>query len=80
LPDADKFPSEGLGGFGDLAGFDAGGAYIYFSDATLFNNCADSLKIWVKPSFVQIVSMADIVADHGFLSANCTFFRHFLYS
>ncbi len=63
-----------LGGFSNFAGLDATGAHINFSDATLFNHRTDSLKVWVESSFVQVMGMADVVADHWFFTANCTFF------
>ncbi len=75
--DVADFRQKVLGDFCYFAGFDAGRAYINFSDAPFFNHCADSLKIGVEPPFIQIVGMADIVANHWFLSANCTLFRHF---
>lgn len=62
------------GSLGHLAGLDAAGAHVYFSDTALFNNCPNPLKIGVEPPFVQVVGMADIVAHHGFFSANSTFF------
>ena len=71
---ANPFGPDMLGGFSDLARLDAAGTYINFSDATLFNHRTNSLKVWVESSFVQVMGMADIVADHWFLTANCTFF------
>ncbi len=63
-----------LCGLGNLAGFDAAGAHVDPSDAAFFDKGTDPLEIGVEPSFVQVVGMADIVADHGFFSANSTFF------
>lgn len=63
-----------LGCFDDLPCLDAGGADINFFDATLFDHRADPLKIGIESSFVQIMCMADIVADHWFFSANSAFF------
>jgi hypothetical protein len=34
------------------------------------------LKVRVEPAFGDVVSMADITADHGFLSANITNLGH----
>ncbi len=59
-----------LGGFSNFAGLGAAGA----PNATLFNHRTDSLKVWVESSFVQVMGMADIVADHWFFTANCAFF------
>ena len=63
-----------LGGFYDFTSFNATGANIDFSDATLFDLCTDSLKVRVESSLVEIVGMADVIADHRFFPANCTFF------
>tara|TARA_B100000614_G_C14550007_1_gene493591 strand:- start:443 stop:757 length:315 start_codon:yes stop_codon:yes gene_type:complete len=63
-----------LGGFYDFASFNAAGTNIDFSDTTLFDLGTDSLKVRVESSLVEIVGMADIVADHWFFPANCTFF------
>ncbi len=63
-----------LGGFSDFACLDTTGTYINLPDTTLFNHSADSLKVRVEFSFIQIMGMADVVADHWFLTANCTFF------
>ena len=66
--------AEVLGGLYDLACFDAARTHINFSDATLFDNGTDSLEVRVESSFVQIMGMADIIADHRLFPANCTFF------
>jgi hypothetical protein len=63
-----------LGGFGDLSRLDAGGAYINFFNAALFDNRTDPLEVGIESSLVQIMGMADIVADHWFFSANCALF------
>ena len=63
-----------LRGFGNFSRLDAGGAYVNFSDASRLDHRADSLKIGIKTSFIQVMGMADVVADHWFFSANCTFF------
>ena len=59
-----------LGGFYDFASLDAAGANIDFSDTTLFDLGTDSLKVRVESSLVEIVGMADVVADHGLLAGN----------
>jgi hypothetical protein len=63
-----------LSRFCDFASLNATGAYIDSSDTTLFDHCTDSLEVWVENSFVQIVGMADIIADHWFFTANSTLF------
>jgi hypothetical protein len=63
-----------LCGLGNLACFDAAGTHVDFSDTAFFYKGPDPLEIGVESSFVQIVGVADIIADHGFFSANSTLF------
>ncbi len=63
-----------LRGFGHFSRLNAGGAYINFSNATGLNHRTNSLEIGIEAPFIQIMGMADIIADHWFFSTNCTFF------
>lgn len=63
-----------LSSFGYFSRFDAACAHIDFSNAPLFNNRTNSLKVGVESFFGQVMGMTDIVANQRFFSANCTFF------
>ena len=65
-----------LRGFGNFSCLDAGGAYINFSDATRLNHRTNSLEIGIEAPFIEIMGMADIVADHWSFSTDGTFFWH----
>jgi hypothetical protein len=60
--------------FGNFSRLNTRGTYINFSDATRFNHRANSLKIRIEAPFIEVMGMADIVADHWFFSTDCTFF------
>lgn len=64
------------GRFDHMAGLDAVGAYNDAFGLTVLK-CSNRLQIGVEASFVNIVRMANIVANHWFLPANLTFFGHF---
>jgi len=57
-----------LGRFYHIAGLDAAGADIDFLYLA-FMQGPYPLKVGVEPAFGHIVCMADIVSNHGFLSA-----------
>ena len=59
-----------------MAGFDAVGAYHHAFGLTVLKR-PNRLKIGVEASFVDIVRMAVVVANHWFFSADLTFFGHF---
>jgi hypothetical protein len=67
--------ASGSGGLYHPAGFDAGGANLnplYLA----VSNRPDPLQVGIEPPFVHIVRMADVVPDHGTLSADVAFFGH----
>ena len=72
--DPKTFGDASLGSFNHLTGFNAAGADIDFSDAAFFDNRTNPLQVGVKTSFVQVMCMGDIVAHHGFFTANSAFF------
>ncbi len=59
------------------ARFDAVGADHHLLGATV-NGGADILQVGIKAALVEVVSMAHMVADHGFFSTNFTNFCHCL--
>ena len=59
-----------------MAGFDAVGAYHHAFGLTVLKR-PNRLKIGVEASFVDIVRMANVVANHWFFTADLTFFGHF---
>ena len=59
--------------FDNLAGFDATGADHHFLYLVAFL-CTHPLQIRIEPAFGDIVGVADVVTDHGFLSADFALF------
>ena len=63
-------------GLDHSAGTQAAGAHIDGAHGTVFCLMTDSLKIGVEATLGLDVGMAHIVAHHGFLAADLTFFTH----
>jgi hypothetical protein len=59
-----------------MARFDAAGAYDHAFGLTVLKR-PNRLQIGVEASFVDIVGMADVVANHWFFPADLTHFGHF---
>lgn len=53
------------------SGFNAAGTSHNFFNLAVMNR-SNTLKIWVKSTFIQIMRMAHIVTDHWFFPANFT--------
>ena len=64
------------GRFDHMAGLDAVGAYNDAFGLTVLKR-SNGLQIGVEASFVDIVRMADIVANHRFFATDLTLFGHF---
>jgi hypothetical protein len=59
-----------------VAGFDAIRAYQHALGLTILE-CPNRLEVGVEASFVDIVRMADIVANHRFFATDLTLLGHF---
>jgi hypothetical protein len=71
-PSGDQFS----GGFDHMAGFNAAGTYHHAFGLTVLKR-PNRLKIRVEASFVDIMRMANVAANHWFFSTDLTFSGHF---
>jgi len=62
-----------------MAGLDAAGAYINLFYLAVVKG-SDPLQVGIETAIVEVVSMADIVSNHWFLSAYFTLFGHSYFS
>lgn len=62
------------GCFDDFSCFNAASTNVDFSDTSLFDHRPDSLEVGIETSFVQVMGMTDIIANHWFFSADSTLF------
>jgi len=68
-----------FGGFLNQTGPDATGAGIDFLNPAVSDR-PNTLQIRIKPPFIHIMGMADVVSDQRFFSAYIAFFRHYWFS
>ena len=63
------------GGFDHTARFDTCGAHHHFLRAPLVHG-PNTLQIWIETTFVHVMGMADMAADHWFFPTYFTYFCH----